>query len=80
MERADFPFLATNVVEEDTGEAPDWLETSEVFNVNGIRVGVIGSVVRKTPELVSPTPPRASSSSTRPSGSRTRPPGSAARA
>ena len=52
IERANFPFLATNVVEEDTGETPDWLETSAVFNVNGIRVGVIGSVVRTTPELV----------------------------
>jgi 2',3'-cyclic-nucleotide 2'-phosphodiesterase (5'-nucleotidase family) len=50
--RADFPFLATNIVEEDTGEAPDWVQTSEVFTVNGIRVGVIGSVVRTTPELV----------------------------
>ena len=52
IERAEFPFLATNVVEEDTGEAPPWLETSTVFRVNGVRVGVIGSVVRNTPELV----------------------------
>jgi 2',3'-cyclic-nucleotide 2'-phosphodiesterase (5'-nucleotidase family) len=53
IERANFPFLATNVVEEDTGRAPAWLETSRVFRVNGVRVGVIGSVVRSTPELVS---------------------------
>jgi 2',3'-cyclic-nucleotide 2'-phosphodiesterase (5'-nucleotidase family) len=52
QERADFPFLATNIVEEDTGEAPPWMETSKVFRVNGIRVGVIGSNVRTTPELV----------------------------
>ncbi len=32
QDRADFPFLATNVVDETTGEAPDWLDgTSEVF-------------------------------------------------
>ena len=37
-----------------TGETPDWMRTSEVFRVNGIRVGVIGSVVRNTPELVKP--------------------------
>ncbi len=53
QERANFPFLATNVVDEDTGEAPDWMETSTVIRVNGVRVGVIGSVVRTTPELVS---------------------------
>jgi 2',3'-cyclic-nucleotide 2'-phosphodiesterase (5'-nucleotidase family) len=52
QERADFPFLATNIVEESTGEAPPWMETSKVFRVNGIRVGVIGSNVRNTPELV----------------------------
>jgi 2',3'-cyclic-nucleotide 2'-phosphodiesterase (5'-nucleotidase family) len=50
--RADFPFLASNIVEEATGRPPDWLETSAVFRVNGVRVGVIGSVVRTTPELV----------------------------
>ena len=50
--RANFPFLATNIVEQATGRPPDWLETSRVFRVNGIRVGVIGSVVRTTPELV----------------------------
>jgi 2',3'-cyclic-nucleotide 2'-phosphodiesterase (5'-nucleotidase family) len=50
--RADFPFLSTNIVEEDTGEAPPWMETSRVFRVNGVRVGVIGSTVRTTPELV----------------------------
>jgi 2',3'-cyclic-nucleotide 2'-phosphodiesterase (5'-nucleotidase family) len=50
--RADFPFLATNIVEEATGEAPDWMDTSAVFRVNGVRVGVIGSTVRTTPELV----------------------------
>ncbi len=53
QDRANFPFLATNIVEEATGVAPDWMQTSEVFTVNGIRVGVIGSVVRTTPELVS---------------------------
>ena len=54
QERANFPFLASNVVEEDTGDTPDWLRGSHVFRVNGIRVGVIGSVVRNTPELVKP--------------------------
>jgi 2',3'-cyclic-nucleotide 2'-phosphodiesterase (5'-nucleotidase family) len=52
--RADFPFLATNIVETATGREPDWMKTSAVFRVNGVRVGVIGSVVRNTPELVKP--------------------------
>ena len=50
--RAEFPFLSANIVEEATGEAPDWLQGSEVFRVNGVRVGVIGATVRTTPELV----------------------------
>ena len=52
IERADFPFLSANIVDEDTGEAPDWLDGSTVLRVNGTRVGVIGATVRATPELV----------------------------
>ncbi|HSK25920.1 MAG TPA: 5'-nucleotidase C-terminal domain-containing protein, partial [Jiangellales bacterium] len=51
--RADFPFLATNVVETATGQIPDYLEPSKVFTVDGIRVGVIGAELENTPELVS---------------------------
>ncbi len=50
---ADFPFLATNIVETATGEAPDWVTPSVVFTVNGIQVGVIGAELETTPELVS---------------------------
>jgi 2',3'-cyclic-nucleotide 2'-phosphodiesterase (5'-nucleotidase family) len=52
LARADFPFLSTNIVEESTGREPPWMDTSAVFKVNGVRVGVIGSTVRITPELV----------------------------
>ena len=52
QERADFPFLSANIVEQETGAAPDWLDASAVFRVNGVRVGVIGATVRTTPELV----------------------------
>ena len=52
--RANFPFLATNIIETATGREPAWMKTSQVFRVNGVRVGVIGSVVRNTPELVKP--------------------------
>jgi 2',3'-cyclic-nucleotide 2'-phosphodiesterase (5'-nucleotidase family) len=50
---ATFPFLATNIVETGTGETPDWVTPSVVFNVNGIQVGVIGAELKETPELVS---------------------------
>jgi 2',3'-cyclic-nucleotide 2'-phosphodiesterase (5'-nucleotidase family) len=52
QERADFPFLATNIVEEDTGQIPDWVTPSVVFTVNGVKVGVIGAALEETPELV----------------------------
>ena len=51
--RAHFPFLATNIVETATGEAPDWVTPSKVFTVNGLPVGVIGAELQETPELVS---------------------------
>src|SRR5262249_1136702 len=51
--RANFPFLATNVVETATGDIPDYLQPSKVFTINGIQVGVIGAELEQTPELVS---------------------------
>ena len=51
--RANFPFVAANIVDEVTGVAPDWIKTSAVFTINGIQVGVIGADVKNTPELVS---------------------------
>ncbi len=53
QERADFPFLATNIVDADTGEAPDWVRPSVVLRVGDLRVGVIGAGLENTPELVS---------------------------
>ena len=53
QERADFPFLATNIVETATGNAPSWVTPSVVFTINGIQVGVIGAELKNTPELVS---------------------------
>jgi 2',3'-cyclic-nucleotide 2'-phosphodiesterase (5'-nucleotidase family)/predicted AlkP superfamily phosphohydrolase/phosphomutase len=51
--RANFPFLATNIVETATGNAPPWVTPSAVFTVNGVKVGVIGAELQNTPELVS---------------------------
>jgi 2',3'-cyclic-nucleotide 2'-phosphodiesterase (5'-nucleotidase family) len=51
--RANFPFMAVNLVDSTTGQAPSWVQTSKVFTVNGIKVGVIGAALESTPELVS---------------------------
>jgi 2',3'-cyclic-nucleotide 2'-phosphodiesterase (5'-nucleotidase family) len=51
--RANFPFLGVNIIDTATGSAPDWVQSSEVFDVNGIQVGVIGAGLETTPELVS---------------------------
>ncbi len=51
--QADFPFLATNIVDTATGKAPPWVTPSVVFNVHGTKVGVIGAELQNTPELVS---------------------------
>ena len=50
--RANFPFLAVNIVETATGKAPSWVRTSRVFTVNDIKIGVIGAALESTPELV----------------------------
>ena len=51
--RAKFPFLATNIVDAVTGQAPPWVTPSVVFEVDGVKVGVIGAGLEGTPELVS---------------------------
>jgi 2',3'-cyclic-nucleotide 2'-phosphodiesterase (5'-nucleotidase family) len=51
--RANFPFLATNIVETATGKAPSWVRPSVVLNIRGVKVGVIGAGLENTPELVS---------------------------
>ena len=51
--RANFPFLATNIVETATGVRPPWVTPSVVFDVDGLKVGVIGAELKNTPELVS---------------------------
>ena len=51
--RANFPFLATNIVDATTNELPPWVTPSAVFTVNGVKVGVIGAELEGTPELVS---------------------------
>ena len=51
--RANFPFLGANIVDETTLQNPDWVQGTHVFELNGVRVGVIGIELKETPELVS---------------------------
>jgi 2',3'-cyclic-nucleotide 2'-phosphodiesterase (5'-nucleotidase family) len=51
---ADFHFLAANLVDAQTGRPPSWVRKSQVFVVDGVRVGVIGAALEITPELVNP--------------------------
>ena len=53
QDRANFPFLGVNIVDEATGERPDWVTPSVVFDVAGKKIGVIGAALETTPELVS---------------------------
>lgn len=51
--RATFPFLGANIVKAGTTENPDWVQGTEVFELNGERIGVIGIELKETPQLVS---------------------------
>ncbi len=48
-------WLAVNIVDEATGQLVSWAKPSEVFVINGVKVGVIGAALEVTPELVKPT-------------------------
>lgn len=51
--QALFPYLACNIVQTSNNKAPEWVKSSKVFVVNGVKVGVIGAALEDTPELVS---------------------------
>ena len=44
ISEADFPVLAANLIDEETGRPVDWenVRPSVIFDVNGIKVGIIG--------------------------------------
>ncbi len=53
QDRANFPFLGANIVDEVTGLNPDWVQGTEVFQFGNLQVGVIGIELKNTPQLVS---------------------------
>jgi 2',3'-cyclic-nucleotide 2'-phosphodiesterase (5'-nucleotidase family) len=53
QDRAHFPFLGANIVDESTLENPDWVQGIQVFTYGRLRIGVIGIALERTPEFVS---------------------------
>ncbi|RYJ06424.1 MAG: bifunctional metallophosphatase/5'-nucleotidase, partial [Actinomycetales bacterium] len=51
-DRADFPYVAANVIDKTTGKP--LLPAFETFTVNGLKVAVVGALTEETPSLVSP--------------------------
>ena len=43
-EAASFPFLAINVYEKDTGERPEYCDSSVLVELDGLKVGIIGAI------------------------------------
>ena len=41
---ADFPLLCSNLVEEETGKRPDWIQDHAVFEVEGHKLGIVGAI------------------------------------
>jgi 2',3'-cyclic-nucleotide 2'-phosphodiesterase/3'-nucleotidase len=53
-EQTDFPFLAANIYNKDTGQHVDWAKKYIMKDLNGIKVGIIGV---STPDTKSTTMP-----------------------
>ena len=44
QERANFPFLACNILNKETGKAVDWAKPYTTITRNGVHVGIIGAI------------------------------------
>lgn len=51
-EDGNLTFLAANIIDEATGETPDFCEPYAIRTVNGVKIGIIGFITRETPTLV----------------------------
>lgn len=48
---ANFPLLAANVVDAETGGVPSWMRRSVVIERAGLRIGVVGMATPDTPQV-----------------------------
>ncbi|HZN95017.1 MAG TPA: bifunctional UDP-sugar hydrolase/5'-nucleotidase [Myxococcales bacterium] len=56
LKEAKFPILAANIADAETGGPPDWLakKGSVLFEIKGLRVGLIGLITPSTPSVTNP--------------------------
>ena len=47
-EMSQFPWIAANLIETETGEAPHWVQPTLMLDLQGIKVGVLGIVTPAT--------------------------------
>lgn len=52
--QANFPFLAANIIEDSTGNIPDYLEPYIMVDVHGIKIAILGLATSITPDLSFP--------------------------
>ncbi|WP_082235143.1 bifunctional metallophosphatase/5'-nucleotidase [Halobacillus massiliensis] len=50
IEDAEFPFLAANIFEEETGDRPEWAEPYTMIEIGDYKVGILGFSTTETPE------------------------------
>ena len=53
---AQFPFLCANLIADDTGRNPDYVQPYIISDCGGVRVGIIGILTDSTPECLAYTP------------------------
>ncbi|HVL80373.1 MAG TPA: 5'-nucleotidase C-terminal domain-containing protein [Actinomycetota bacterium] len=50
---ADFPYVVSNLTHSGTGRAPEWVQESILWDVDGVKIGVTGAINEDAPNLVS---------------------------
>lgn len=54
MNKAKFPLLCSNVIDERTGNIPSYLKPYVIIKRNGLKIGIIGVISLKTPLMCNP--------------------------
>jgi len=52
--QAEFPFLAANLYELQTGDQPEWIKPYIIIEKQGVKIGIIGLVTTETLEIIRP--------------------------
>ncbi|MDA3792450.1 MAG: bifunctional UDP-sugar hydrolase/5'-nucleotidase, partial [Elusimicrobia bacterium] len=48
---ADFPILGANILETETGLVPEYLTSRAIYNLNGLRIGIIGVITEDMADI-----------------------------